>query len=179
MGISLQDQLLKSGLVSDQQAKKAKTDKRKQEKKQRHNKVVADNANLKAAQQAKQEKNAHDRELNQKRQQQQERKAALAQIKQLISNNSQPQDEQGDAYHFSDAGKVKSVYISEVQRKQLSRGQLAIARLDRKYYLLAVDIAEKIRKIDASRIISIEEKQQQAAADDPYADYQVPDDLMW
>ena len=183
MGKSLQDQLLSAGLASGQQVKKVKSDKRKQEKLQRKNNLKVENENIKAAQQTQVEKLSRDRLLNQKLQQQAENKAIVAQIRDLIQANSQSQsqsqDSLGDAYHFSDAGKVKSIYISATQRQHLVQGKLAIVKLNKHYHLIATKFAKKISDRDASYVIQINDEMQNISTEDPYADFQIPDDLMW
>jgi len=179
MSKSLQDQLLNAGLVNKNQVKKAKTDKRKQQRNNRAD-VVVDHKLL--AQQALTDKNVRDRELNQKKQQQAEQKAITAQIKQLIKLNSQPQDQEGDAYHFNDDNHVKTIYISKAMREQLSQGKMAIVKLNKKYEVVPTQIAEKISLRDNQSIVQINVKNESSEtnnADDPYADFQIPDDLMW
>jgi uncharacterized protein YaiL (DUF2058 family) len=178
MSKSLQDQLLNTGLVNKNQVKKVKSDKRKQ---QRTNNADVVNDHKLSAQQALAEKTAHDRELNQKKQQQAEQKAITAQIKQLIKLNSQPQDKEGDAYHFSDDSHVKTIYVSETMREQLSHGKMAIVKLNNKYEVVPTQVAEKISLRNNQYIVQINERKDtsETNADDPYADFQIPDDLMW
>ncbi len=178
MSKSLQDQLLNAGLVNKNQVKKVKSDKRKQ---QRTTKADVVNDHKLSAQQGLAEKTARDRELNKKQQQQAEQKAITAQIKQLIKLNSQPQDKEGDAYHFSDANHVKTIYISEAMREQLSQGKMAIVKLNNKYEVVATQIAEKISLRDNQYVIQLNDRKESSEtdADDPYANFQIPDDLMW
>ena len=180
MANSLQDQFLKAGLISGQQAKKAKSEKRKQAKLQQKNKVSVVNENKIAAQKAQTEKTARDRLLNQQQQQQAESKAVDAQIRDLIESNCQPQDDPGEAYHFNDSGIVKTIYVSESKREQIIQGRLAIVKLGNQYHLITMEIAEKIRQRDDKYIINLNPgKQSSLAEDNPYADYQIPDDLIW
>ena len=178
MSNSLQDQLLNAGLVNKNQAKKVKADKRKQ---QRNNKTDVVSDHKFSAQQGLAEKTARDRELNQKKQQRAEQKAITAQIKQLIKLNSQPQDKEGDAYHFSDANQVKTIYISEPMRVQLSQGKMAIVKLDNKYEVVPTQVAKKISLRDSQYVVQINDDKESSEtdADDTYADFQIPDDLMW
>jgi uncharacterized protein YaiL (DUF2058 family) len=179
--LSLQDQLLKSGLVSSAQAKSAKSDKRKQAQQQRQNNVVAVDEAKELAQKAQAEKIERDRELNQQKNRQDEQKHLLAQIRQLIELNKQPRDADGVAYHFNDHNKVKTLYVSEAMREQLIRGRLAIVGWESRYEVVASDVAEKICLRDAAYVIVHNEPVADAAdnKDDPYAGYQIPDDLMW
>lgn len=178
MAKSLQDQLLDAGLVNKNQVKKAKSNKRKQQHK---NKVEVVDDNKLSAQQVLAEKTVRDRKLNQKKQQQAEQKAITAQIRQLIELNCQPQDEEGDAYHFSDDNHVKTIYVSEVMRKNLSIGKIAIVKLDDKYEIVPSEIAEKINLRNSNFVVKINDSKKISETDenDPYADFKVPDDLMW
>lgn len=184
--LSLQEQLLKSGLVGSGQAKAAKSEKHKQVKQQQHNKVQAVDDLKEQAIQARQKQAEKDRELNQQRKQEDERKQLAAQVKQLIEQNRLPKNdastEQSDnylAYRFTDQNKVKALYVTKDVREQLVNGRLAIVKSDRHYELVSTEVAEKIIARDASFVIVLNDPHIQANKDDRYADYQVPDDLMW
>ena len=180
--LSLQEQLLKSGLVSSAQAKAAKTNKHKQEQLQRKNNVVAVDEAKALAQKARAEQLAKDVELNQQRQQQEQKKQLLAQVKQLIELNKLPgDDEDGVAYRFTDDNKVKTLYVSETMRMQLINGQLAIVKSGKSYEVVSTGVAQKIRERDVDSVLVHNESANTSAvqADDPYAGYEVPDDLMW
>jgi uncharacterized protein len=179
--LSLQDQLLKSGLVSTAQAKSAKSDKHKQTQQQRKNNVTVVDEAKELVKKAQAEKAERDRELNQLIKQQEEQKHLIAQVKQLIELNKQPKDADGLAYHFNDNNKVKTLYVSEAMREQIIRGRLAIVKLGESYEVVSAEVAKKISLRDAASVIVHNE---QCAIvvdnkDDPYADYQIPDDLVW
>ena len=180
MAISLQDQLLNSGLIKKDKANKAKKEKYKQSKQQRNSKTIEiDEATL-LAQKSLTEKQAKDRELNQQQKAKADEKAIVAQIKQLIKLNIQAQDNDGVAYNFSDNNAVKKIYVNEATLKNISNGKLAIVKYDAHYELVPAQVAEKIKQRDASFILVLNDKiEDEAAEDDPYADFQVPDDLMW
>ena len=178
--LSLQEQLLKSGLVSAAQAKSVKSDKRKQTQQQRKNKVEVVDEAKEQTQKAQAEKIERDRELNQLRQQQEEQKQLTAQIKQIIELNRLPRDAEGLAYNFTDNNKVKRLYVSEPMRDQIAEGRLAIVKLGTNYEVVPVEAARKIQQRDAaSVIVFIEPNKATDAVDDAYAAYQVPDDLIW
>lgn len=178
--LSLQDQLLKSGLTSDAKAKQVKTEKRKQAKVQRNNGVeVVDEIKL-SAEQARQQQAERDRELNRLKQQAEAQKALAAQIVQISQLNRIEQDSNGLAYQFSHQNKVKTVYVSEKVREALINGRAGIIGLDSGYEIVPAEIARKIQDRDASRVVVLNQiSQATMAEDDPYADYQIPDDLMW
>ena len=179
--LSLQDQLLKSGLVSTAQAKTAKSDKRKQTQQQRKNNVTVVDEAKELVLKIQAEKAERDRELNQLRKQQEEQKHLIAQVKQLIELNKLPKDADGLAYHFNDNNKIKTLYVSETMREQIIRGRLAIVKWGESYEVVTAEVANKISLRDAASVIVHNEPIADAVdnKDDPYADYQIPDDLMW
>ncbi len=181
MGNSLFEQLKKTGLVDDKKAKQAKHSQYKN-KKQKNKKGTAtqvDEATL-LAQKTHAEKVERDRKLNQAKKTETEHKAIAAQIKQLIETN-RVKDGGGDVvYNFTDANVVKHLYISEQTHTHLIAGHLAIARLGDAYELVPMPVAEKIKQRDERCIILCEPSTKtEPSEDDPYADYKIPDDLMW
>jgi len=181
MGNSLFEQLKKSGLVDDKKAKKAKQSQYKN-KKQKNKKGAAaqvDETTL-LARKTHAEKVERDRQLNQLKKKEAERKAIAAQIKQLIETN-RVEDGNGDvAYNFTDANVVKRIYISEKAHKGLISGRLAVAKLGEGYELVPAPVADKIKQRDEQCIIKCEHSiEAELVENDPYADYKIPDDLMW
>ncbi len=181
MANSLFDQLKKSGLVDKNKAQKIKHSQYKN-KKQKSSKGAApqmDEAKL-LAQKALAEKVERDRQLNQQLKEEAERKAIAAQIKQLIENNCVEERDGDVVYNFSDANVVKRIHVSEKIHKHLITGRLVIARLGERYELVPMPVAEKIKQRDEKYIITAEHSAEpEQDEDDPYADYKIPDDLMW
>ena len=179
---SLQDQLLKAGLVDAKKAKQVKKDKRKSQKQQHKSKEVAVDETKAAAAQARAEKAEKDRKLNEERKLEAERKAIAAQIKQLIEVNRQAKSERGQeesAYNFTDGKQIKKIFVSAPVQEQLSKGRLAIVKLGEGYELVPAAVADKIRQRDEACVVSQQAASQDVDEDDPYADYEIPDDLMW
>jgi len=181
MGNSLLEQLKKSGLVDKSKAQKAKHNqyKRKKQKSKKGASEQPDEAK-RLAQQAHAEKMARDRQLNQQQKEAADRKAIAAQIRQLIETNA-INDRDGDlSYNFTDDKLIKRLYISEKIHQHLTSGRLSIARLDDGYELIPAAVAEKIRQRDACCIIECSlQDESEPDGDDPYAEYKIPDDLMW
>jgi len=178
--LSLQEQLLKSGLVSSAKAKAVKTEQRKKTQQQRKNNVAAVDETKLLAQQAQAEKAEKARELNQKRLQEEARKQLAAQVKQLLDSHRIANDPSGEPYHFTDQNKVKTLYVSESTRNQLGDGRLAIVKLNREYAVVTLEAAQKIRDRSPESLVLLNSKTGGSEEqDDPYAAYQVPDDLMW
>ena len=177
--MSLQDQLLKAGLVDNKQANKIKKNKLKQTKQKQKNKIeTTDEAKL-AAQRAQAEKVEHDRQLNRQRKAEAERKAIAAQVRQLIEMNRQSRDGGDIDYSFTDGTLIKRIAVTGTQLKQLGNGSLCIVRLDEQYELIPTLVAEKIQQRDEHTQILSNPATEKPDEDDPYADFQVPDDLMW
>ena len=179
MGNSLQDQLLKAGLADEKQAKKARAAKvpKKRGKKSERRPALSESAQ--GARQAMAEKAEKDRALNEQRKAEAERKAKLAQVRQLVEQNRLPRDEAEIGYNFVDAGKVRRLFVTPGIQSKLGAGRAAIVRLGESYEVVPADIAEKIRARDAASVVDTGVAESTPDEDDPYKDYQVPDDLMW
>ena len=177
MSNALKEQLLKAGLADAKKLKAVKKAKHQEKVQAGKNKVVVNEASL-LAEQARQQQVERDRALNQQKQAELQRKAIAAQVKQLINNNTIAAN--GElAYNFTDGKLVKRLYVNPKLHDELSRGLLAIAKQDEHYYLVPAAVAEKIQQRQSESIVVLNIKQQQVDEDDPYADYQIPDDLMW
>jgi uncharacterized protein YaiL (DUF2058 family) len=180
MGNPFQDQLLKAGLVDKNKVKKVKQEKHKKTKQKPAKGTVAVDESKLQAQKAMQAKADKDRELNRLKKEEYERKAITAQIRQLITMNAQKMDDGDVEYNFTDNDVVKKIYINKQLQQQVANGHLTIVRLDDSYELVPSTVAEKIKQRDESYIVVQNKKQSdEIDSDDPYADYQIPDDLMW
>ena len=178
---SLQDQLLQAGIVDKTKAKQISREKRKAAKSQPKGHAQADPARQQA-QRAQAEKAERDRELNRQQQHRAEQKAIRAQVVQLIRLNRIEYAQGEVPYQFSDGRKIKKKYVSAGMHEDLSRGRVAIASLDGCYELLPAAAARKIMERDPAAIVllnSAAATATEADEDDPYAAYQIPDDLMW
>jgi uncharacterized protein YaiL (DUF2058 family) len=179
MSKSLQDQLLNAGLIDKKKAKAAQKEKRKQAKQQPKGHEKLDETKLRA-QQALQEKAERSKELSRLQQQEADKKAILAQIKQLITTNRIDREGGEVAHQFVDNKKIKKLYVTERLQNQLTKGLIAVVKLGEQYELVPQVVAEKIAQRDDSFVILLNTKSTDVVdEDDPYADYQIPDDLMW
>ncbi len=180
MNNPFQEQLLKSGIVSKQQVQKANKDKQKKKKQQRNQKQPAIDETRLKARQAADEKARRDRELNQRKQEQARKKAVSAEINQLIIANRIERDEQCDIpYNFEHQKKVKRIYVNDEMKQKIIRGKLGIARIEGRYELVPRSIAEKIQQRNEKRVILFDDEKPVVDENDPYAEYEVPDDLIW
>jgi uncharacterized protein YaiL (DUF2058 family) len=176
---SLQDQLLKAGLVSKDKATKAKSAKRKQAKINKKHKIDAIDEAKADAEKSMRAQADKARLLNQTRNAKAEEIAIIAQIKQLIEVNKQNNGKPQVTFNFTDNNKIKKFEVSNEIHKHITNGLLAIARYNNEYSLVPKMVAEKIKQRSEDFIIPLSIEVDQALDDDPYADYQIPDDLMW
>jgi len=181
MAISLQDQLKKSGLVDDKKAKQISRDKRKEAKlANKGKKPKIDEAKL-ALERARAEKVDHDRQLNLEKTRKAQDIAIAAQIKQLIEVNLIPRDGE-EKFHFTDAKVGKHIWVSEEQVDHLRRRMIAIVKLADQYVLVPINVSDKIAQRDAAAVVfQAEDSSDNESSDDDdfYADYKIPDDLVW
>ncbi len=181
MGNSLLEQLKKSGLVDNKKAQQVKHSQYKSQKqKAKKGSAQKEDEAKRLAQKAHAEKVERDRRLNQQKKEEAERKAVAAQIKQLIEANRVEERDGDVAYNFTDGTVVRKLHVSEQVRKHLMSGRLAIAKLGERYELVPMPVAEKIKQRDPQSIILPDQGgEPEPDGDDPYADYKIPDDLMW
>jgi uncharacterized protein YaiL (DUF2058 family) len=173
MGNSLRDQLLKAGLVSEQQIKQTQSKKRKQKRA-----IDPDEqARQREAARAAAEKKRHDLELNRQRDEEARRKAEVVALWQLVRDNRIARDHGDLAYNFSDGKTLKRLYVNSEQQRGLVEGRLAIVRQDAFYELVPVAIAERLAAHDPALVLV--HNQPADDGDDDYAEYKVPDDLIW
>jgi len=181
MAKSLADQLMKAGLVDKNAAKKADRDKRKQSKHQHKGPSEADMEKQVRLQRERDEKVERDRELNRQRLEVEQAKETKAQAAQMLTQNALPVE--GDIrFSFTDAriNKIKQLYVNQDIQEQLARGRVAICAIGDRYSVVATAVADKIAQRFADAVIFLAEPDaSRPDEDDPYADFVVPDDLMW
>jgi uncharacterized protein YaiL (DUF2058 family) len=176
---SLQDQFLKAGLVDKNKAKLANQDKSKQKKVERRTGTQSvDEVRLAALE--TQRKNAERaRELNAQRDAAATQKAIVAQIAQLVNKNRQSKGAGDIAYNFTYDKKIERIYVSAAVQAHLMAGRLVIVCQGGATELVPRVIADKIAERDASLVVRVNKTSTEVDADDPYAAFQIPDDLMW
>jgi uncharacterized protein YaiL (DUF2058 family) len=174
MALSLKDQLLKAGLADAKKARKAEHEKRVEARDPAATSAQA------LAQQALAEKAERDRELNRQQKLEQDKKALVAQVRQIVETHRIERKGGDVAYQFTADKKIKKIHVTVTQQDQLVRGLIAVARLGEQFELVPAVIAEKLRQRDSDAVVVLNDKSSTALAeDDPYKDYPIPDDLMW
>jgi len=177
MGNSLSDQLLKAGLASKKQAVRAKKAQNTKEKQQRKGvEVVDETAELVNKADAK--RRAKDQQLNRQKNDEAQAKAIKAQIVELVSLNKIT--ERGDTeFSYNDSGKIKTVMLEKETRDRLVKGVFNIVSVNQQHDIVPRTVAAKIAERDADAIVLANQHTEAEEQDDEYADYKVPDDLMW
>ncbi|PWQ93046.1 DUF2058 family protein [Leucothrix pacifica] len=168
---SLRDQLLKAGLVTEEQVKKAETKPKPSGKPRKNNKNKSkpQTGQTQSAAKAKKReltdlerfyKERDSTEKAEKEEQDRQRKEAArvrkqnrAKIGALIRNNMQNDEAAELRYNFVVGSSVKYLFVTEAQQELLSAGKLAIAFLGEKRCLIAPEVADQILEIEPSRII--------------------------
>ncbi|EIK98335.1 hypothetical protein PMM47T1_03689 [Pseudomonas sp. M47T1] len=179
MSLSLRDQLLKAGLVNHKQVKQVSKTQQKQKRLEQKGQVEVDDTQQRLAQEAMAEKVKRDQELNRQQQEKAEQKARAAQVKQLIEVSRLPKLTTEDYYNFVDDKKVKRLSVNALMRAKLSSGSLSIVHHNGGYEVIPREAALKIQERAPERIVLLNVVTEEPDADDPYAAYVIPDDLMW
>ncbi|HEY5804256.1 MAG TPA: DUF2058 domain-containing protein [Lysobacter sp.] len=178
----LQEQLLKAGLV-----KKSKlAEVAREQNKARHAKgpAVPNEIQLEA-ERVRAEKAERDRTLAAERKAQARVAELRAQARQIIEDRKVPRSGESE-YRFTANGAIRTVLVNDDLRKKLSSGVLVIACLDERYELLPRAAADKVRERDVAMIVldhgqdtGAEPAASSSEDDAYYAQFQVPDDLIW
>lgn len=184
MALSLQEQLLKAGLADKKKAKKIKQEKHKQVKaKQRNNQEIENEAKnaAKAALAAKQDK---DRMLSEKQREERMRKEIIAQVVNLIKVNAQTRRRGDLVLNFTDNNLVKRMYVDQKMHKLVTQGRLSIVSCEPDVYeLVPTPVADKIKERVPESVVyqatEVPEDKASSEDNDWYADYDIPDDLVW
>ncbi|MFQ3267449.1 MAG: hypothetical protein ACI9VO_002374 [Colwellia sp.] len=181
---SLQDQLLKAGLTTKQKARQANADTRKKNKQKRSG--VEHGASLqeqvkKDLAVSKADKLAKDTALNDVKNSELANKEQQLRINQILEHHQIKGVKGESEYNYTFATKVKKLFLDTITHKALVDGRLALCGLNETTYLVTSETAAKVAELDSSIILVQNDKVEalETNEDDPYADYQIPDDLMW
>ncbi|AIY43245.1 nucleoprotein/polynucleotide-associated enzyme [Collimonas arenae] len=177
--VSLQEQLLKAGLVDKNKVKVANQEKTKQKKIERRTGVQSVDEVRVAALEAQRKNAERARELNAQRDAAANQKAIMAQIAQMVQKNRQSAGAGDIAYNFTHNNKIERLYVSAAVQAHLIAGRLVIVCLGSATELVPRIIADKISERDPSLVVRVNKTGVEIDEDDPYAAFQIPDDLMW
>ena len=129
---------------------------------------------------AQREKDERIEAERQKQEQARQRREARAKLATLLQGKALNVDAADVARHFEYGGKIKRVYVTGEQLKDLNAGLLGVVQHNGRYLLVAAEVLAEVEAIFAPAI-ALRVDPDAPATDDPYADpkYQVPDDLVW
>jgi len=160
---SLSDQLLKAGLVTKEQVKKAaekpkkKPYKAKQKSKKKVVKQKSEPSDLAQfyAERRKQENKEKQQEAHRKKEAARIKKENKQKIDKLISANLLNDDNAEIRYNFVVGTSIKYVFVTEKQQQELIDGKLAFTFMGSKRCLIPLATAQEIQRIDAKKIVVI------------------------
>jgi uncharacterized protein YaiL (DUF2058 family) len=183
-GLSLREQLLQAGLVSEKQVKQAEQSKSRQVFNDRKQVGKKDRDFREQQRQAELQKQAEikaakDAALNRKREEKAQAKARWAEIRQLVEQNRIAKPETDDYFNFVINGKVGRVMVDTAVRERIVRGEIAIVRCDGHYELVPRETGERVKEREPRAVVNTSDKAESTPVDDAYKDYVVPDDLIW
>jgi uncharacterized protein YaiL (DUF2058 family) len=186
---ALQAQLLKAGLVKKSQVsqvanQQAKVRMDKGDAKAAEVAAAAEQARIEADR-ARAEKVERDRLIAAERNAERRAAELRAQARQIIGDKKIPLTGEAE-YRFEHDGAIRTLLMTEALRKQVIDGALVVMRHGDGYALLPRPAAAKVRERDESMLVLdnaqrdyVEPSTGNAEDDAYYAQFQVPDDLVW
>lgn len=161
---SLSDQLLKAGLVTEEQVKKV-AEKPKRKIKPKQQKTFAKKTPKKQTEQSdlakfygerKQLENKEKQEIARKKQEAAKLKKEMNdKTNKLITDNLLNDDTAEIRFNFVVGTSIKYLFVTEKQQTELMDGKLAITFLASKRSLIPVEIAKQIQDINPKKIVII------------------------
>ncbi|WMJ69733.1 DUF2058 family protein [Stenotrophomonas sp. 24(2023)] len=108
------------------------------------------------------------------------RREAKAKLDVLLKDKGLNAEAADIARHFPYGGKIKRIYVTAEQLKQLNAGELGVVQLNGRYLLVTAAVLAEAEAVFA-QAVALKVDPNAPIEDDPYADpkYQVPDDLVW
>ncbi len=176
---SLQDQLLKSGLVSEQRVKESRKKKSRQFKKGKQTGKEPSLAEAYAKRRHTDQQDK-DRALNERREEARRKKALKDRLKNIIVPAAKNDPKADLPRHFEFAGKIRKLYVTASQQTALNEGKLGVAYHAGRHFLVEAPVIDKLRSVHADAIsFFAPDVKTDDEVDDFYAGFEVPDDLQW
>lgn len=202
MSDSLQQQLIRAGLVSEQRAEELAKPKPKRAQKPRQNSAKGAKGGADRGAQGKKgpareqkrpakrpaakkpDKAAKAAEAEAKAEAEMAAKRELkAKIKKLIEENSVTEFVGELTFSYVVGDRIRQLFVTQEYLDKVSAGELAITRLNRQTHLVTPEIADQLLALNPQWLVVLndpsKEQPQVTGEEDPYADYKVPDDLHW
>ena len=181
MSKSLSDQLVKLGLADKTKAKQSAHEKRVKKTKKKKAKDTGPTTEVLTAEahaQAMAAKAEKDKAIEAERRAVRERAEKLAQARDLVRSNGTLVAGEDKKYRFTFDKKIKEMWVTNADFERLASGKIGIAQVDKRWYFVEPAALARIQE-RTPELISFLAKPDEVDPDDPYADYQIPDDLDW
>lgn len=155
---SLQDQLLKAGLVKEKTKKAPKKHKKNTGRKKAaaSGEISLEQAFRLRAKEEKEQKELSKREklrLEAKRREQNEQLQAL--LSEAALNDKKAENER----YFEHAGKIRKLYVTDSQQDGLEKGEIGIVFLKGRYYLVKIEHARQAGEIRPESVVSLQDQE--------------------
>lgn len=107
-----------------------------------------------------------------------------AKIKTLIEENSVTEFTGELTFSYVVGDRIRQLFVTQEYLDKISKGELAITRLNRQTHLVTPEVSEQLLALNPQWLVvfndpSKEQPQVPNTEEDPYAEYKVPDDLHW
>lgn len=202
MARSLRDELLKAGLVTDEQAARAERGSRQSPKPARRSsrdstrgRATGESRSRPPRRGARGAGHAASREPRESRQPSiapasaaspppdpEERVRQLnVEIRRILDAEAEKAEPDSDTpFHFARGDRLKRLYVSADQRRRLAAGELAIVGFRGRHHLVPRRAGERVLELRPEVFVFIETGEAGAdAVVDGYEGYEVPDSLVW
>lgn len=170
-------------MIDKKKAKKITKSSKKQAHELAKSRQTAESQAAINAKKAAEEKKEKDRQLNLARKAKEEEKALAAQIKQIIEHYKIDNTKGDQKFNFSDEGKIKALYLNNALLGQVTKGVISVVKAENDYQLVPRPVAEKIKTRSPQHVIvdnyGNQPEEEMSEDDSYYAQFEIPDDLMW
>jgi uncharacterized protein YaiL (DUF2058 family) len=119
------------------------------------------------------EKSAKERERQRKRAQDLERRQINTRIREIINAHALNDKSAELKRNFLYKGRIRTVLVTAEQRVAVNSGEIGIAYLAGRYYLLSAEHTELVRSIASDHVPGL------GGSEPEDEDFPVPDDLVW
>jgi len=189
MGKSLQDQLKSLGIVGkakdEKKGPQQKTKRRPQSPSPQKNAaaqaVVREERDV-LGKQVREKRKIREREDEAARAEKLRRRAAETEAREYLEAHRVERLEDGLSYRFNMQGMIRRIFVTQEVADQLSAGTMGIVVAGEAIDVVPTDIAQKVGELSERVTVIINDPasgQDGDDPDDPYSEYQVPDDLVW
>ena len=106
-------------------------------------------------------------------------------IRELLDRHAQNDRNADIAFNLTRENTVRRVYVTKEQRRKLASGELAVVGFRRRHHIVPARVADEIHAlrpivfVHRATLDDDAAATDAAAADDPYRDFPIPDDLHW